>query len=96
MIEQIPLAFIIDNTVVVGPAAVLMLRHDQALILIRTHRVLTHGVAEHLSIIPYVWVGEVVPTVSFESERAFSLAVGQAFETVHTNHLHLAVAELDG
>ena len=94
VIEQVPLTLIVNNAVMVGPAAVGMLGHDEALILIRTHGVLTHGISQHLSVLSHIRIGEVVPAVGLEGERTLSLTVGQAFKTVHTNHLHLAVAKL--
>ena len=81
---------------VVGPAAVIMLRHNQTLILIRSHRVLTHGIAEDLSVLPYVWIGEIVVAIILEGERPLRLTVGQVLEAVHTRQFKLAVAPLDG
>ena len=94
VIEQIPLTFVVDDAVVVSPAAVVVLGHDQALVLVGTHRVLTHGVAEHFGILTDVWIGEVVVAVILEGKRSFSLTVGQVLETVHTHHLELSLTPL--
>ena len=96
VIEQIPLAFIVDNAVVVGPAAILMLWHDNTLVFVGPHWVLTHGIAEHFGFLPHVWIGEVVPAVGLEGKWAFGLTVRQVFQAVDTHHLHLAVAPLNG
>ena len=84
MIEQIPLALVIDDAVVVGPTAIVMFRHNQSLILIRSHRVLTHGIAEDFGILPHVRIGEIVVAIVLEGERALRLTVGQVLEAVHT------------
>ena len=96
VVEQVPLALVVHDAVVVGPAAVGVLGHDQSLVLVGTHRVLAHGVAEYFGVLPHVRIGEVVPAVGLEGKRAFSLAVGQVPEAVYAYHLHLAVAPLDG
>ena len=96
VIEQVPLALVVDNAVMVGPAAIGMLGHDETLVFIGSHGVLTHGITQHLSILSDIGVGEVVPAVGLESKRTFGLAVGQALEAVDTNHLHLAVAPFHG
>ena len=96
MIEQIPLTLVIDNTVVVGPTAIVVLRHNQSLILIRSHRILTHGISEYFGILPHVWVGQVVIAIVLECEWSLRLSVGQVFEAIHTRQLELTVAPLDG
>ena len=94
VIEQIPLALVVHNAVVVGPAAVGMLGHDEAFVFVGTHRVLTHGVAEHLGVLPHIRIGQVVIAVVLEGERAFSLTVGQVLEAVHAHHLEFALTPL--
>ena len=79
----------------VGPAAVGVLGHNQALVFVGTHGVLTHGIAENLGILTHIRIGEVVVAVILEGEGTLSLTVGQVFQTVHTHHLHLTVAPLD-
>ena len=95
MIEQIPLALVIDDAVVVGPTAVVVLRHDQSLILIRSHRVLTHGIAEDLGVLPHVWIGEIVVAIILEGERTLRLTVGQVFQTMDTLHHKLAISPFE-
>ena len=95
MIEQIPLTFVVDDAVVVSPAAVGMLGHNQAFVFVGTHRVLTHGISQHLSVLSDVRIGQIVVAVVLKGERSFSLTAGQTFKTVHANHFHLAVTKLD-
>ena len=40
MVEEIPLALVVHDAVVVGPAVVIVLSHDDTLVLIGSHRVL--------------------------------------------------------
>ena len=73
MIEEIPLSLVVYYTMVVGPAAILMLSHDETLILIRTHRILTHCIAENFCWVSYVRIGEIVVSVVLEGKRTFCL-----------------------
>ena len=92
MIEEIPLTFVVDNTMVVGPTTVGLLSHNQALIFVRPHGILTHGVTENFSILPHVWIGKVIVAVVLESEWSFCLTIRKVFQTVDTHHLKLALA----
>ena len=94
MIEQIPLTLVVDDAMMIGPAAVLMLGHDETFVFVGAHRILTHGIAENLSILAYVRISKVIPAISLESERTFSLTAGQVFQTADTQHFKLAVAPL--
>ena len=94
MIEKIPLSLIVYDTMVVSPATILMLSHDETLILIRTHRILTHSIAENLCIVSNIRICEVVVAVVFEGKRTFSLTTWQTFETVYAVHLKLVIAKL--
>ena len=76
---------------VVGPAAIRMLGHDQSFVLVRTHRLLTHGIGKHLGVLSYIRIGKIEVTVILEGKRTFSLTVRQTLQTVGTYHLHLAV-----
>ena len=95
MIEQIPLAFIVDDTMVVRPTTVIVLGHNQSLILVGAHGVLTHGIAQHLSILPNVWIGKVIVAIILKGERTLCLTTWQAFQTIDTIHLKLAIAPLN-
>ena len=96
VIEQIPLTLVVDDAVVVCPTTVSMLSHDQSLVFVWTHRILTHGIAENLRLFTNVRIGQVVVAVVLESEWAFSLTVGQTLEAVDTHHLKLAVTKFSG
>ena len=94
VIEEIPLALVVHDAVVVCPAAVLVLCHDDALVLVWTHRVLAHCISENLSVVSYVWICEVEVAVVLECERTLSLAARKTLEAVCSDHFHLAVAPL--
>ena len=94
MIEQIPLALVIDDAVVVGPAAIVVLSHNQTFILVRSHRILTHGIAQNLRVLSDVRIGKIVVAVILESQRALGLTVGQIFKAVDAIHLKFAFAPL--
>ena len=95
VIEQIPLTFVIHNTVVIGPTAVCMLSHDESLVFIWAHRILAHSISENFGVFTHIRIRKVVVAVVFKGERTFSLTTGQAFETVHPEHLKLAVTPLN-
>ena len=80
---------------VVSPATVGLFGHNQALVFVGTHRVLAHGITEHLGLLSDVRIGQIVVAVVFEGKRTFRLTVGQVFQTVDTVHFKLTVAELD-
>ena len=103
VVEQVPLAFVFDQAVVVGPAAVGMLGHDDALEVPRTQRTLRHGVGQCLGgvgaiarVATHPWEGEVVPVAAAEGKRAFLETVGQALHLLsahlHRRHLRHALA----
>ena len=96
VIEQIPLTFEVHNTVVIGPAAIGMLCHNEPFILVWPHRMLAHGVGQDFGTVAYVRVSKVIVAVILESKRALGLATGQALKTVHSKHLKLTVTPLDG
>ena len=95
MIEQIPLAFVVHNAVVICPATVGMLCHYKSLVLVWSHRILAHCITENLGAVPHIRISEVVVAVILESKRTFRLTARQPFEAVHTKHLKLAVTPLD-
>ena len=95
MIEEIPLSLIFDDTVMVGPASVLMLGHNDSLIFIWSHRILAHSIAENLGIFPYIRIGKIVIPVIFKCERTFSLTVRQILQAIYTDHFKLVRSPLD-
>ena len=94
MIEQIPLTFIIYDAVMVGPTAILMFWHDEALILVRSHWILTHGIAKNLGILPDIRIGQVIIAIILKGKRSLGLTVRKVFQTVDTIHLKLTIAKL--
>ena len=95
VVEQVPLALVVDDAMVISPTAVRLLGHDQPFILIRTHGVLTHRITKHLRILTDIRIGQVIPTVGLKGKGTLGLTVGQVFQTVDTQHLKLTVAPLD-
>ena len=77
---------------VVGPAAIFVLSHDQAFVFVGSHRILAHSISEHLCILPHVRIRQVIVAVILEGKRTLSLAIGQVFQAVHAIHLKLALA----
>ena len=75
VIEQVPLALVVDNAMMVGPAAVGMLGHNQAFVLVGTHWVFTHSITENLGILSDIRIGEIIVAVIFECEWTFGLTV---------------------
>ena len=57
VIEEVPLTLIVDDAVMVCPASVGLLGHDKSLVLVGSHGVLAHCVAEHFCLLPDVRVG---------------------------------------
>ena len=94
MIEQIPLTFVVHNTMMICPATVGMLCHYKSLVLVWSHRILAHCITENLGAVPNIRISEVVVAVILESKRAFRLTTGQTFEAVYTKHLKLTVTPL--
>ena len=94
MVEEIPLALVVHDAVVVGPA-VGVLGHDETFVFVGSHGILAHGVAEDFCLFADVRIGEVVPAVSLEGKRSLSLAVGQVLEAVDAHHFELALTKLD-
>ena len=90
MIEKIPLSLIIHDTVMIGPATVLMLRHNDSLILVWSHRILAHCISKDLGILPYIRIGKIIIAIVFKCERALGLTVRKILQAVHTDHLHFA------
>ena len=95
VVEQIPLTLVVDDAVMVGPTAVGLLGHNQTFVFVGTHGILTHGIAEDFGLLPDVRIGQVVPAVSLESKRTFSLTAGQVFKAVDAIHLKLTLAPLN-
>ena len=94
MIEQIPLSAILHHAVVIGPAFVFPLLHDDALEVPRAQWRFRHGVGQCLGgVLPVAGVaahpgeGEVVPLTALEGERSFLETVGQSFHGLSA-HLH--------
>ena len=96
MIEQIPLTLIVDDAVVISPATIGLLGHNQALVLVGTHRVLTHGIAEHLGILSHIRIGQIIVAIVLEGEGTLGLTTRQTLETIDTLHLKLTVTPFDG
>ena len=96
MIEEIPLTFIIYDTVMICPAAVLVLRHYDSLVFVWSHRILAHSIAENLSILPHIRIRKVIIAVIFECKRTFGLTARKSLKAVHTYHLELTVTPSDG
>ena len=96
MIEQIPLTLKVHDAVMIGPATVGMLCHDESLIFVWSHRVLAHCVCQHLGTIPHIGISKVEVAVILECKRTLSLTAWQSFKAVHAKHLELAVAPLHG
>ena len=71
MVEQIPLSFVADNGVVVGPAFAGGLRHDDTFEYIGPQRAVTHGIGQRLGLVLHPGIGEVEPALAFKDERAF-------------------------
>ena len=71
-----------------------MLGHDQTFVLIGSHGMLAHGIAQDLGVIPDIRIGQIIVAVVFKGKRTFRLTVGQVFQTVDTTHLELMIAPL--
>ena len=79
VVEEVPLAVVLDNGVVVGPALVWRLGHDYALELIRAKGLVTHGVGQCFRLVLHPWVGEVELSVFLKDEGAFLETGGEGF-----------------
>ena len=94
MVEEVPLALVLHETVVVGPAAVGMFCHDDAIEVPGTEGRLGHGVGQRLSgvlavagIAAYPGERQVVPIAATEDVGTFLETVGQTFHLL-AGHLH--------
>ena len=81
---------------VIRPTTIGLLCHDESLVFVRSHWILTHGVGKDLGVLPHIRIGQVIVAVVLERERSFSLTVGQVLETMNAYHLHLTIAKLHG
>ena len=70
VIEEIPLALVLHNRMVVGPAVGRGLLHYQTLILERSKWTVAHRICQSLSVLPYPWICQIVFSVFFECERS--------------------------
>ena len=89
MIEEVPLSLVFHDGMVIGPASILMLFHDDTFVFIRSHRLVAHGISETFGAIFFAYprVSEVKLTISLECERTFLEAFGQSFHCM-TVELH--------
>ena len=86
VIEQVPLAFVFHDRVVIGPAARGRLLHDYALERVGTHGMVAHGVGQGLGLVLHPRESEVVFPLALESEGSFLETLRQAF-----HHLRLGI-----
>ena len=94
MIEEIPLTLVLHNAVMVRPATVGLLGHNESFVLIGSHRILAHGVGEDFGFLPYIRVRQVVIAVVFKCKGTFRLTVRQVFQAVDAIHFKLTLAPL--
>ena len=87
MIEEQPFAFVFHDAMVVGPAPVVMLCHDDALEVPRTKRIVRHSIGQRLRTIflTHPGEGEVVMAFTLEGVWTFLEAVGQTFHSLACN-----------
>ena len=89
VVEQVPLPLIFHQTVMVGPASVGVLGHDDALEIPRSEGRFRHGVGQCLgaALLSYPGESEVVPVAPAESKGTFLEAFGQTFHLL-PSHFH--------
>ena len=73
MIEEIPLALIFHDAMMIGPALRRRLIHDDALECKRSHRMVSHGISQRFGSILFTYPreGEIIFAVTLESKRTF-------------------------
>ena len=86
MVKEIPLPLILGDGMVVSPATIGMLSHDDTLEIPRAKWRLRHGIGQRLSstFLPYPWESEIVPPALLESIGTFLETVGQSFHHLTT------------
>ena len=91
VIEQVPLPLELHDAVVVGPAAVLVLGHDDALEIPGSQGRARHGVSQRLcpTLLPHPGEGQVIPVAPAEGEGAFLEPLGQSLHRLSAHqHRH--------
>ena len=83
VVEEVPLALVLDERVMIGPAGRRRLGHDDSLELIGSERVVAHGVCQGLGPVLNPGIGEVELAVPLEDEGSLLEAGGQVLVKAH-------------